>query len=341
MAGSVPLITANSITTITGLRVKPIYFVTLNGQAQPSLVIKGENMLNVNNNDALVSITWTSKLMKNVNNHQVNVKLMTPTEITEFLRAGNATFAANSDEAYHLGGQYNWVKMPNVAGLSDTEIWPTTSATPEAKRIKAVIIKLMQPHIWYELGKVVAVDIFNGNNDRFNSNGDWVNKGNIMFVNNSVIGMDTWDPSGTNGGNMESNLVQGGGFQALTILTDLFSRHEFAVKATASVGLELSNGLKRSGTNSVSVRLTDNSIISVDLEQIKTLFDEQVTEFKRGLLDGATQLRAYLQSKVNQYDVSRRAVIKFGVARGGVPINQGSIKRIPKGVLDRMNFLGW
>lgn len=341
MAGTVPIITANSITTITGLRVKPVYFISLNGQAQASLVVKGENMLNINNNDALVSMSWTSKLMKNVNSNQVNVKLMTPAEIVEFLRAGNATFAPNSDEAYHLGRQYNWVKMPNVAGLSDAELWPDSSPKPEAKRIKAAIVKLMQQHIWYELGKVVAVDIFNGNNDRFNSQGDWVNKGNIMFVNNSVIGMDTWDPAGTNGGNMESNLVKGGGFAELAILNDMFARHNFAVKATASVGKEMADALKRAGMNGITVKLMDNSILNVDLEQIKTLFDEQVTEFKRGLYDGATQLRIYLQTKVNQYDVARRGAIRLGGGRGGVPVQQGPIKRVPKGVLDRMTYLGW
>src|SRR4051812_8276721 len=109
MAGTVPMITPGSISAMTGLAKRPVYFLTLNHGAGPSVVVKGDAA------GADVSIKWGSKLMKNVNDTQVNTKIMTPTEITVFTQFGNATFAANTPQKMNLAGGYTWVKMPFVA----------------------------------------------------------------------------------------------------------------------------------------------------------------------------------------------------------------------------------
>src|SRR5581483_11597011 len=82
--------------------------------------------------------------------------------------------------------------------------------------------------VWQELGKVVAVDIFNGNCDRFNiETGKWQNYGNVMFLNagqTPVIGLDT--------------------FEALLILNKPARRKAFAGLCTKSVGTAMKFELK-------------------------------------------------------------------------------------------------
>ncbi|HTS26470.1 MAG TPA: hypothetical protein VMH81_11395 [Bryobacteraceae bacterium] len=49
-------------------------------------------------------------------------------------------------------------------------------------RIEELIPKLSSDAVWGERGKVVAVDIFNGNSDRFNiQTVAWKYQGNVMF----------------------------------------------------------------------------------------------------------------------------------------------------------------
>lgn len=375
MAGTVPILTPNSITGITGLGHKPIYFVKLNGSPNATIVIKGENRLQQDNDDAVVSISWTSKLMKNVNHQQVNSKIMTPQEIIEFMRAARATFAPNSDQAFHLNVPKNWVKMPSVGNLYDTDyiVQENGFGREDITLVKKAVAKLSEDAAWYELGKVVAVDIFNGNNDRFDSTGYWVNKGNIMFTGNTVIGLDTWDPASSDGGTMLSNLNRGGGFDALRILTDAGRRQQFADACVNSVGDAFSRAMRAKHVNSISLKLPDNSVISVSSQDMKTLFVPYAPEFLRGLTDGATQLKLYLQNKVRQYQQSFNVAPnqnrqRTGFVMGGqraqpqqnqqprfgqhrqpqmpplpqVPQQQQAPRKtIPQGILDRMQYLGW
>ncbi|MBS1616067.1 MAG: hypothetical protein JST06_08130 [Bacteroidetes bacterium] len=373
MAGTVPILLANSITGITGLGHKPIYFVKLNGSPNATLVIKGENVMQQDNDDALVSISWTSKLMKNVNNNQVNSKVMTPAEVIEFMRAARAAFAPNSDQAAHLNVAKNWVKMPKVNNLTDTDyiVIEGGFGREDISMVKKAVSKLSETQAWYDLGKVVAVDIFNGNNDRFDSTGYWVNKGNIMFTGNSVIGLDTWDPASSDGGSMISNLNRGGGFDELRILIDNGRRQLFADACVNSVGDSFSRAMRVKGVGSISLKLPDNTILSVTQQNMKTLFVPYAPDFLRGLTDGATQLKTYLQNKVRQYRQLYNVQPNQNLQRGGFQMGnhraaqpqpnqpprfgqhrapqmpplpqvpQQPQKIIPQGILDRMQFLGW
>ncbi len=373
MAGTVPIITPNSITGITGLGHKPIYFVKLNGAQQATLVIKGENVMRANedNEDALVSISWSSKIMKNINNSQVNSKIMAPNEITEFMRAARLAFPQGSDQAHHLNMPNNWVKMPKVDNLSDTDYLVRDNegfSHEKLSLVKKTIKMLSEDNVWYELGKVVAVDLFNGNNDRFDDRGLWINKGNIMFTGNNVIGLDTFDPSGTNFGRLESNLVRGGGFEALKVLTEGQRRLQYASACTTSVGEELAGALRILKMTSVSIKMPDNSVAELSQPALKLLFMPFTPDFVRGLTDGSNQLKTYLQQKVQQYQLQfnvapqqqQRANFAIGSNRGqgNRPTNTGfqmghhrgnpqpqqpqqPRKTIPQGILDRMQYLGW
>lgn len=60
------------ITTMSGLTRRPVCFLRMNGALQPNLVVKGEARAGthpgMSDDEALVSIKGSSKLMKSVNN---------------------------------------------------------------------------------------------------------------------------------------------------------------------------------------------------------------------------------------------------------------------------------
>jgi hypothetical protein len=222
--------------------------------------------------------------------------------------------------------------------LSDAEYYNDNNAV-ETNRIKRIVPKLLDDAVWHDLGTILAVDIFNGNSDRFDvSTGNWVNKGNVMFLDGgatSMIGLDTFDPNSMNQG----NLASGGGFAALRALTDANLRDTFALNCTRSVGRSLSRAATGEGMGRFVAKVPglNDAMISFDASSIATLYEPYAPILSQGILDGATALRAYLQGKVQQYAPSwRRARPGQRLVMGG---NRG--KSLPQGIKDRMAFLGW
>ncbi|HEX3877489.1 MAG TPA: hypothetical protein VHW24_10915 [Bryobacteraceae bacterium] len=312
---SVQPIVAGSITKITGLKERPVYFLTLNNAPKPSVVVKGD----AEKPDSAVSIAWGSKLMKNVQNEWVNTKIMTPAEIDVFKNAAWAAFAQNTPQYDNVkpgGMSYCWVKMPFVEGLSDAEFY-NDDYTINLKQIKELIKRLSDAAIWAELGKIVAVDIFNGNSDRFavdpqgaSKLGTWTNRGNIMFLGaghnhtTPVIGLDTFDPNSQVG-----NLKSGGGHENLKILIDQVKRNEFAKACVRSVGEQIRCKLADSGHHGhfrIAVQGADGpNIITIPIKGIDYLFDAYADDMAAGITLGADQLKLYLQGKVRQYTPAR------------------------------------
>lgn len=315
MAGTVPQITAGSITGITGLSERPVYFLKLNGSQTPNLVVKGDAASGAHPSmtdlDAEVSIQWGSKLMKNVNNDLVNTKIMTPAEVAVFKAAGLATFAAGTKMLLNVSPgapAYTWVKMPMVPGLSDAEYWRTDPSGRggyfSTADIKTNIFQFSKDDVWRDLGKVLAVDIFNGNCDRFDFTGHWVNKGNIMFQDlagqaTKVIGLDTFDPNG----GQNANLNTGGGFDELNILVDAARRRAFAIACATSVGSEMKRGLKASTTITLKFMGPGGApvVTKVDVGTMQDLFLPYAPLLEQGITAGANLLMIYLQGKVRQY----------------------------------------
>jgi hypothetical protein len=391
MAGTVPQITAGSINGVTGLSERPVYFLKVNGSPTPNLVVKGDAAsgahAGMTDDDAAVSIKWGSKLMKNVNNELVNTKIMTPPEVAVFKQAAMMAFSSASKQYLNVapgGPAYCWVKMPMVPGLSDAEYYKKNVSGPGDRvvpaDIKLNIQKFSDDQVWTDLGKVVAVDIFNGNGDRFDINsGRWVNKGNVMFLaggQTRVVGLDTFDPNG----GMQSNLNTGGGFEELRTLIDVAQRNRFALACTKSVGSEMKRALltaKGMGTTSISIVAQGPGgpvVTKIELATMENLFIEYAPFLAAGIATGADTLKAYLQGKVRQYapsvappspwarrGVSANVVLANAHVRGvpqniqmpGLPPMPGQApprpggpppvpgKTIPPGVLARMAYLGW
>lgn len=375
MAGTVPTITPGSITSVRGIENRPVYFLTLAPSLVENLVVKGEaagaNLAHMGDADAMVSVKWGSKLMKNVNNDQVNTKIMTPAEVNEFKVYARAHLVQGTRPHTNVspaGQAYNWVKMPKVGNLSDGEFYTETPAIgPNGRTGTAVvpadvrrnIIKFSDDAVWSDLGKVLAVDIFNGNDDRFDaSDGSWVNKGNVMFLaggQTAVIGLDTFDPNGA-----KSNLNVMGQFDELQILINANRRHTFAEACATSVGEELARGLRFANAQSVTVNMQgpDGPVVtSFSLTELKVLFLPYAPLLEAGIAAGALQLKQYLQNKVRQYRGWQRAVPHAmqplppvpGQWRRAVPhavqpmppLPQVPGKTVPQGVLDRMAAIGW
>jgi hypothetical protein len=362
VAGTVLTITGNpnNITGMSCLENRPVFFLTLNGAASPNLVVKGEgDGITALAAHADESIKWGSKLMKGVNS-QVNTKIMTPAEVTAFKQRGQQLISPLMLRP-HLnlaipGPPYTWTKMPFVAGVTTAEFYKENN-TPDAKLAKADIVKMSNTAFWVDLGKVVAVDIFNGNCDRFDINtGHWVNKGNIMFLaggvgQTSVIGLDTFDPNAkalhdlTAHVDFRNDINARREFQHLLILTDPGERRQFAIKCVESVGNELKRAFK--GTQYFTMKINGGpqpSLERFEVDKMNNLFKVYENDFDQGIIDGALLLKGRLQSKVRQYrPVAPAPFQRSGHGQTYRPLPPVPVpgKVIPQGILDRMAFLHW
>ena len=379
MANSVPVIQGN-FSVDRGMDDHPVYFLTVNGT---QLVVKGEAKGSTgydrSDQDTALSIKWGSKLMKNVNDRLVNTKIMDQAEVTAFLDAARRKFKPLPTppgapagppppnrymNVTQAGAQrYTWVKMPSVPGLSDAEFTKKVNGftTPVRGKVKEQIIKFTDESLWPQLGKVLAVDIFNGNSDRFDiSTGRWINYGNVMFTNqgSKVIGLDTFDPN-----TKQSNLVGHGRFDELKTLTDTLKQKQFAEACAKSVGETLELDAFTKGQEYVTLPVDDGSggrvLWQVNRGEIKGLYVPFAPAMAAGIAKGSNELKAYLQGKVTQYRQRARAnpprkplPVPPGQGRpraGGaappapnpVRLRAAPIEGIPQGILDRMEFLGW
>ena len=361
MAGTVLDITGNpsNITGMTCLEERPVFFLKLNGSLVINLVVKGEG----NGEDALpdhaeTSIKWGAKLMKNVNNTQVNTKIMTAAEVIAFKTAGLAMIAATMlrprANLATPGPPYTWTKMPYVDGVSGAEFWSDSRGKYDAAPARKNILKMSDDEFWSDLGKVVAVDIFNGNCDRFdveNNSGAWVNKGNIMFIvggQTKVIGLDTFDPNAVGLNNLNAPLdftnpqtrIK---FQHLLLLTDAGERLKFAKACVKSVGTNLAKAFTTVNSFTMPIHGPDgNGFLKIEVAQMAKLFEDYVPTFEQGIAAGATQLKQNLQGKVRQY-APVRPPPRPGGHRGYQPPPPVPLpgKTIPQGILDRMAYLKW
>lgn len=356
---SVPTLTTLGITAINGLVKRPVFFLNLNNSPTPSVVVKGDHQAD----HAAVSIAWGSKLMKNVQNNLVNTKIMTPEEITAFKNAGLRSFKKGTPQQSHLSAPYIWVKMPYVPGVTDAD-FINDDASLNLKQVKQLIPKLSDSQIWRDLGAVVAVDIFNGNSDRFvvhmqdtRPAGTWANRGNIMFLGanlghtTTVIGLDTFDPNAT-----VNNLQSGGGFEGLKALINPVQCNFFASVAAKSVGKQIQFWLRDTGHRgyfTIPVRAVDGAaFLKLEIDKMDTLFEPYANDFAQGITLGSARLKQYLDRKLVDYGVRLAGGAPLRPARalpGQAPARPGhaagtvapAARTIPQGVLDRMKYLGW
>ena len=366
---TVPTITHGSITGMTGNDQRPVYFLQIGKATKPTLTVKGEQK----KPDGEISIKWSSKLMKNVNDQQVNTKIMSAHEITVFKASARVFLAAEPKKLLALAdNNLTWVKMPFLQGLSDADFWKKND---EGKYeiiptdVKTILKRFTDSTAWGQLGKIIAVDLFNGNGDRFTSQGHWQNMGNVMFQKQAndikVVGLDTFDPN-SHSSNLTTMTVHSNG--ELDVLKSPHAMRTFAEKVIESVEGEIIRGLKKSGTNSFTV-MSNNVPVKID-ENSSGFLAGYTDDLATGLDQGAKKLKIYLQTKKIKYKPLPQAPQMGGFPnkplppvpqrpgfpnkplpkppgfRHPVPNYQappppGQQKSIPQGILDRMTYLGW
>ncbi len=364
MSGTVPII-SGPITGMMKVKDRPVFFLKTNNSPTWNIVVKGDARKEHAREQTRTSIVWSSKLMKGINNRLVNTKLMTHGEIANFASSAKSFFTDTKSEAYRqsveaiqVGNVFEWVKMPFVQGLSDADFFDDKNKKFEVA--EQVIQKFTNEDVWRELGVVVAADIFNGNNDRFNiSTGAWQNRGNIMFLtggSTSVIGLDTYDPNSLIS-DLESTVI----YKELDILRHSGLQLEFALKCTTGVGAHFKQMLYTVGDKSQKGRTlaipNGEAYLIAEENNLKEFFTGFAPVFAEGLQRGAIKLKTYLQRKYSQYYAPARP--KFGpvapprpTTAAGVraqPPMRGAMpqmiwqerKAMPSGVVARMKYLGW
>jgi hypothetical protein len=335
---------------------RPVFKVTLT-QPLPAqeIVVKGEKGADAHAKkiDLETSIVWSSKLMKNVDNRLVNTKIMNHNEVTEFKNFVIATCAPNSPEVNDISQNQTWVKMPLVPGVTKLDDFIGTVndqyiSTP--KKVKERLIEFLHPTTWYRLGKITAVDIFNGNEDRFNLKGGLANAGNFMLMPNpgmglqfyTVIGLDTFHGQNwqLNNPNLNQNIHTPAELSLLNDRTATGPMFNFAVTCVSSVAREFKNLIgKYLGGYQMALPTNDGNIIKLDI--CETMFDIYISDFMKGLTDGSDGLKKYLKDKQVKYSRTNFAALGRS-RRAGPPLPaQGPMKSLPPGVLARMTKLGW
>ncbi len=339
---SVPTLTPNSIQAlqyIGGSGYRPVYLLRLTTGAQ--CVVKGEKTTNA---DACISLRWGSKLMKNVVSEDVNVKVLTQNELGEFARAAAALLPADQNLRDYLtqyAREIVWVRMPYIAGLSDSDIYRGGQAGADA-----LYLKMNDDQFWKDLGKTLAVDLFIGNFDRFNEKGEFVNKGNIFFKDVGggqyrTIGLDFLASQflATGEANLARFQTVNEGFEYLKVLTDPAKRKAFAKKVRDELWEYL---------------LSENS------KGIYALGG--VSKIEEGIAEGAEEIKRYLKRKFFQYASpmgshrtpapappapARQARMHMGTHRTPPPPpvtnNNRAVDKnvVPEGIQKRMEFLRW
>ncbi|MEQ1764977.1 MAG: hypothetical protein ABL984_17755 [Pyrinomonadaceae bacterium] len=345
----IPMIT-NAVVLNKAIDGRPVYFVTVAGE---ELVVKAEHgqidKQAGTEIDAAVSIHWGAKLMKNINNELTSIKIMKQEEIDHFLAAALAKFnQPNYVGPRHLGlleeqvrNHVTWVKMRSVAGLNELELTAKVEglnnrqATPEL--LKKAFNTLSDPNAWVQLGKIIAVDVFNGNNDRFDiPSGRFLNPGNFFFIKpanvSQMLGLDTFSPNMGQMVNLRSGRDESIG-DHLNILAGGLPLKEFAARCTRSVGKSMATEMRNRGASDgnggfvanpiISLPISQDERITLSADEVEISFDDYTEYFARGLEQGAQELKLYLKGKMQKYKLP------------------GNPKTMPPGIIARMLYLNW
>ena len=171
-----------------------------------------------------------------------------------------------------------YYKMPFVSQLKDL-----TKTSPAL-----MLLRLKKPPALFSFGKIVAVDLFIGNNDRFNAMGDLVNEGNLLFQqidgNITPVGLDFFQAQGE-----AANLLVGppdnipsgkGKFKYVWGGENLL--HENNIRFFAE------NAIKSLNTY----------FSQQNMRQVRTVFDHNdVLEFANGMKEGVKGLKQFLATR--------------------------------------------
>lgn len=342
-----PTITSASIADISGLERQPVFFLKVKeGNAVPAthnLVVKGEKV-----SEAFAdSARWAGKVMKYAGgNPLVKYKPLTAAERSAFRKAVAVKYPDGTGQRAQIANMGFWMKSPYVAGLSNAEVAPAAGAgaNDSINVVRNVAEELSSGEMWRTIGGIIAGDAFSGNCDRFDTDrssptwGKCINPGNIMFLRDgftSAIGLDTFDPTGIGQQMGMAEPTQRAVLSpvddqplvydrsGLDILTSAPVRAEFAQKALSDIGKMLAGQLSVFSNAPISLKLDADDMVIMPQADLKQHFLQYADDLEAGIEAGARALRNALQIKLRRMRT--------------VP----GAKPLPRGVLERMSYLGW
>jgi hypothetical protein len=271
------------------LTSKPVFLVSMTSGNGSDLVLKAESIFGKTKVEVEYSVRWGSKMMKQVS-PAVHVHDLTWDEVQALKALGNDKFADPKSGAYlkYLLGlkECTLFKMDLVQQLTDVQTMIDSENGLLALRAlrSAAVLK--------GLGRIVAVDLFLGNFDRFRADGAIKNAGNIFLreidQGYESIGLDFFNyiakaanlcvsPPLEEEGTGSSDFA----WQGRRLLNEL-SLYAYAWRAIDSLNAHFRTELGR----------TNTAYQNGDL-----LSQEDFNELYRGLVEGAAVLKSYLERK--------------------------------------------
>ena len=243
------------------------------------------------------SARWAGKLMYSVCGY-TKVSLLTDAEKSALKGVPYTRFMPTAHDMvafcylHHLldEGKHMFYKMPFVPHLHGMP-----SMAKDDSSCLAMLEKLSKaPKILYNLARVIAVDMFIGNYDRFRPDGTVVNAENVLFIMEgnklSPVGVDFYDITSA-ADEMHSAttdsilLLPPRGDWAGMMLASKTELNDFATRLLNGLNRYFIKTLKRLGFEAPELLLIDKV---------------RVGDIAKGLLDGARGLREYLQRRFRQ-----------------------------------------
>lgn len=211
-----PIIRAANITQIKCLglddtatnrkygRSRPVFKVTFEGEEEP-IVVKAETK-NRGSQEKPRSAVFASLIMEAVD-PKIKFELLTRDEIMEitrvraecFLPEGRDNVAMNYLHALAEEPSFFLTKLAFIPQLRSLESKLTKVDAKSVQRAEKLVARMSTTPALVQLGKIIAADLFNGNNDRFDTQGNLINLGNVMFEKMGdksyvPVGLDHLDP---------------------------------------------------------------------------------------------------------------------------------------------------
>ena len=356
----IPIITPGSIQQISPLpnSRKPIFFLTMAGNTKPSVVVKLEHHVGRTAADKAISLKWSAKMMRKIDEEQLHVKIMTADEVSAF-RSKLLTLPIDKqyDTVFRRANNMSypndvWVKMPYIEGIS-TAGHISEHASFQMSKVTELLTVLSDQRNWYQLGRIIVVDIFNGNTDRFNHEnihdrviGVWINRTNLVYApigdRTKIIGLDAYDPN-----NVRANLnltTYNLGLRFLNPLQNRIALKIYAQVIVIAIAKAVTDKLYnhgQSGDSVIIVQAKDANGTAIPNKMIpitkggKSFLIEYSEDLLQGMHSGIADLKAYLIKKKQKYDVA--------ATNAAAPGNKGQAiaKVFPPAVAQRMKYLGW
>lgn len=332
MAHTIPQIAA-PIHQVEQIAEPHLVFKVEFGNPRQTLVVKAEL-----NRITPTRVKWGSGIMKAASDPKVNIKVLTPGELA----------LLNAHPGVTLGmftpAGCTWTKMPHVpyiqAPVGEIPTVPPNRSLAEVKHVAAVLNDQAQ---WRELGKVVAADIFIGNQDRFSfdANDDTPtlqNAGNLTIAganqgNAKIMGLDPLDPFASDFTRIDPTPQEVRLLANLSNPTDEFA---LALVRAATAGIKKQMRRASPGQETTTIGSANGNLrFAIRADDPATEYDAYAPQMKQGLEEGRDALKAYLQAKHAKYNPPNP--LKIGTRAPPLPPR----KVVPGPVYRRMVLLGW